>query len=361
MKNGIDISCLRQEEKTAIYLKSLFRSYGYREYKLTGFEDYSLYADNKSFFDGRGVLSFSVGGRLLALRPDVTLSVVKNVSSSGGTKKLFYDERVYRKAACGGEFSELRQIGVEVIGTIDGITETEVCALSLKTLEAVGAGKYILDVSHAGIIEKVLNATRLTGEDRKAAISCLESKNAHDFCDLANRCGIDKSIATAYNALIELPSIPSLALERLSQVNNIVDVDCELDELKNIVSSCGGSMNINFSIGGDFDYYNGIVFKGYVEGVPYAVLSGGRYDRLLGKFGKTEKAIGFALYLGELCEYITDAPAYPDILVLYDERTAKAAYKKAEELRKSGLKVILSREVSDFGGKVLSFKEGKYD
>lgn len=163
--NGIRTDSLKSEERAALALKALYRSYGYGEYKLSGFEDYSLYSDNSSFLDGKGVLSFGVNGRLLALRPDVTLSVVKNVNAIGAADKLFYDERVYRKAAGSGEFSELRQIGVEVIGNIDGVTETEVCELALKTLDCVSDG-YILDVSHAGIIEKLLNGMGLTGGAR---------------------------------------------------------------------------------------------------------------------------------------------------------------------------------------------------
>ena len=104
---------------------------------------------------------------------------------------MFYDERVYRKAAGSGEFSELRQIGVEVIGNIDGVTETEVCELALKTLDCVSDG-YILDVSHAGIIEKLLNGMGLTGGARAAATACLQNKNAHDFC------GLRTIVATAF-------------------------------------------------------------------------------------------------------------------------------------------------------------------
>ena len=84
---GINTDCLRREERYALKLKNLYASYGYDEYKLCGFEDYSLYTENKSFLDGKGVLSFSVGGKTLALRPDVTLSVIKNVNVCDGTQQ----------------------------------------------------------------------------------------------------------------------------------------------------------------------------------------------------------------------------------------------------------------------------------
>ena len=173
----IDINKLKREERTALALKSLYRSYGYGEYKLSGFDDYSLYAENRSFLDGRGVLTFNAGGRLTALRPDVTLSVVKSVDAERGrAEKLFYDERVYRKTASGGEFTELRQIGVEVVGDVDGVTESEICELILGTLGAVGR-KYVLDVSHAGIIEKICDGAEFFGRARDIAADCLKRKS----------------------------------------------------------------------------------------------------------------------------------------------------------------------------------------
>lgn len=357
--NGIRTDSLKSEERAALALKALYRSYGYGEYKLSGFEDYSLYSDNSSFLDGKGVLSFGVNGRLLALRPDVTLSVVKNVNAIGLTDKLFYDERVYRKAAGSGEFSELRQIGVEVIGNIDGVTETEVCELALKTLDCVSDG-YILDVSHAGIIEKLLNGMGLTGGARAAATACLQNKNAHDFLRVAHDCR-DSIFADEFVKLITLPVQPEAAIAALSKNAAPVGIQSELDELSRIAATDPKHMEIDFSIGGDADYYSGVVFKGFTRGVPYATLSGGRYDKLLKKFGKSSAAVGFALYLGELCDCFSDAPDRPDAVVVYDRTTAEQAVKKAAELRARGLNVLLSGEKRDYGDGVKVYgTEGEY-
>ena len=340
--NEIDIECLKREERAALKLKDLYRRYGYDEYKLSGFEDYSLYADNKSFLDGKGVLSFSVGGKMLALRPDVTLSVIKNVNTSAISDpvKLFYDEHVYRKTSGGGDFAELRQIGVEVIGRVDTVTETEVCGLVLKTLLSVTDGRYVIDVSHAGIIEKALNKLGDNGRPvRKKAAEYLMSKNAHDFLRFAAANGINKIYADAFCALITIPCERESAVNSLAPFSEILDIGNELDELNDVLSAVGEHACVNFSIGGDADYYNRVVFKGYVEGVPYAVLSGGRYDKLLGRFGKSAEAIGFALYLGEICNYYNDEPLKPDAVVVYNDRSAKNASIQAERLRDKGMRV----------------------
>lgn len=351
MKATFDRNALGGEDRAALSLKSLYRSYGYSEYKLSGFEDYSLYAENASFLDGNGVLTFNSGGRLLALRPDVTLSVVKNIADDCESHKLFYDERVYRKSAVHGEQTELRQIGVEVIGEIDEITQAEVCELIMRTLECVAQDR-LLDISHAGIVNKIANGAGFFGDVRARAAAFLSSKNSHDFLRFAQSVGANETFANAFLTLITLPQKPSDAIAVLQEVAKSIDISAEVAELKAIADACGERSNIDFSVGGNPEYYNGAVFKGYVRGVPYAVLSGGRYDKLLHKFGKNKEALGFALYLGELGEYFAEKPKRPDAAVVYDERGARRAAKKAAELRASGLDVLLCKTAPEGCGAV---------
>ena len=333
---------LKRDERLAIELKALYRSYGFGEYKLSGFEDYSLYAEHKSFLEGKGVLSFVEGGKLLALRPDVTLSIVKNVPADG-TKKLFYAERVYRKTA-GGSFAELRQLGVETLGDIDKTAEREVVSLILATLGKIGEN-YVLDISHTGIIVKITELLNLTSSGTRFALGCLESKNVHDFIRFAGENNLDKRYSKAFAALIELTSEPTAAIAKLREIAAYTGINQETDELEQYVKTGGGRVNINFSVFGASDYYNGAVFKGYVEGIPHAVLSGGRYDKLLEKFGKKAEAVGFALYLGEISKYFKEQPDAPDEVIVYTDETAERAYAAAQEARGSGKKVLLSREV----------------
>lgn len=350
------MSGLKFDEMLAFKLKALYRSYGFSEYRLAGFEDYSLYAENKSFLDVGGVLTFMSEGKLLALRPDVTLSVVKNISV-GGTevKKLFYDENVYRKSNARGEFKELRQVGVEVIGDVDGVSRAEVYTLLLKTLAAVGSD-YVVDVSHAGIIEKLASGMAVGGKTAVLASECLYKKSVHEFLKLDIAEGKYKD---AYRAIIDLPSNADKAFEVLEEINKDIDISAELDELKAVAKTGGDKVRIDFSIGGDAEYYNGAVFKGYVDGVPYAVLSGGRYDKLLQKFGKRAKAIGFALYLGELAESFDESSDIPDIAIVYDDGCAEKAVKKAEALRADGKNVLLCRDAVKSVGKMIFAEELK--
>ena len=107
----------------------------------------------------------------------------------------------------------------------------------------------------------------------------------------------------------------------------------------------GEKININFSIANNADYYNGVIFNGYIDGVPHRVLSGGRYDKLLGKMGKNGGAIGFALYLGEIERYFKNDQSSVDFLIIYDSDLQEKALDKAFEIIKEGKSVRLARKI----------------
>ncbi len=354
----MDTEYLRAEQRVSLELKSLYLSYGFSEYKLSGFEEYSLYAENQSFLSGKDVITFNLGGKLLALRPDVTLSVVKNVAADRSTQKLFYDEKVYRNNGRGG-FSELNQIGVEVIGAVDPALEAELVVLMLKTLSASGAN-YLLDISHIGVIVAMLDGMDLSGGDREFAVDCLKRKDKHDFLEFAKSRAVDEKRAQAFANLMNLPAGHDSALEALRSFAPVEALSC-IDELEKLISLVGSDkININFSVDGDADYYNGLIFKGYVEGVPRAVLSGGRYDKLLSKFGKSGQAVGFALYLGELAVLFDEYPVSPDVAVVYSDYSSKTALNICEKYRADGLKVLMTRSVpANFRGKIINAEDEK--
>ena len=96
----------------------------------------------------------------------------------------------------------------------------------------------------------------------------------------------------------------------------------ELQELTAILAQAGykDAIRVDFSVGNDMKYYNGVVFKGYLEGLPSSILSGGQYDKLLQKMGRSSRAIGFALYLSMLERQNTGAGLFDiDTLILHDE------------------------------------------
>ena len=112
-------SILKKEEKIAYELRALYAKYGYLPYKMSKFEPYDLYVSNKEFLVGDGVITFNdTDGKLLALKPDVTLSIIKNDVDGASKRKVYYNENVYRISGKTKQFKELMQVGLECIGDI---------------------------------------------------------------------------------------------------------------------------------------------------------------------------------------------------------------------------------------------------
>ena len=104
------------KNETILYtLRKLYMDSGYKKYRMSKFEEYDLYVQNKDFLVSSNVITFNdIDGKLMALKPDVTLSIIKNTKDNDeGVQKLFYNENVYRASNETQSFKEIMQAGVE--------------------------------------------------------------------------------------------------------------------------------------------------------------------------------------------------------------------------------------------------------
>ncbi|MBR1496772.1 MAG: ATP phosphoribosyltransferase regulatory subunit, partial [Oscillospiraceae bacterium] len=149
----IDDSLLSGEERCLFALRALWRGEGFSPYRMGKFEEYDLYARNKDFLISGNILSFTdTDGRLMALKPDVTLSIVRGGRDAApGLRKLYYHENVYRPAAHGGPFRELSQAGVEIQGAVGPEEAAQALDLAARSL-ALASPDWRLTVSHLGIL-----------------------------------------------------------------------------------------------------------------------------------------------------------------------------------------------------------------
>ena len=338
-------------DELIIKLAELYERHGLRRYKPGCFEDYSLYLDNIDFLISKNVIAFGgAEGRLLALRPDVTLSVVSHLPDDKNTRKLYYAEKVYRRSE-GGEFKELDQTGVEFVGDIDRACESEIMWLICDTLSLIG-GRYILDVSHMGYIEGYMRALGADNAQSRVVYELLREKNAHDFVGFSRANGLDRGAAEIFERIINIGGNMADAVAEAKRYALNDDMERAADELECLTRLLAGwefcnNVRLNFSIANSADYYNGIIFNGYVDGVPKRVLSGGRYDKLLKKYSKSGGAIGFALYLGELERYFKTGAGVADSLILYGADTQREALLRAREIIAGGGSVRLASEVPE--------------
>ncbi len=316
-------SILKKEEKAIYDLRALYESYGYKKYKMSKFEEYDLYAANRSFLAEGNIITFNdTHGKLLALKPDVTLSIVKNVEENKRTKE-YYNENVYR--AIDGEYREIMQVGIESIGDVDLYAICEVIMLAKKSLQTI-SDNYLLDLSNAAFVGGLLDTAKIPFDVREKLLHCISEKNTHDIVTITAGMGLDREFGEKLGAIASLYGDFSDVIEKARPLADGNATMCAaLDELESIYAfMCsvgeGDRLKLDFSQINDMNYYNGITFRGFIDGVPNGILSGGRYDRLLEKMGKNTGAVGFAIYMNMLDLYFDDRREYDvDILVTYGE------------------------------------------
>ena len=305
-------------------LEALCRKYGYAPYKMSRFEEYELYVRNKDFLQSDRVITFSgPDGRLLAMKPDVTLSIVKNAPENpGAVRKVYYRENVYRQDRNTGNFREIVQAGLECVGDVGAYEVAEVVYLAAKSLEAIGPGT-ILSLSHVGLIRHALEETCLPENSRQQALDCLREKRGQELRAL---CAANGGDAGLLMTLLEARTLADL--EPLMNREN--EAWTELREILELLDP--KQVRLDFSLGNDMKYYSGLVFKGYVPGIPASVLSGGQYDRLMTHMGKSARAIGFAVYLDQL-ERLEENEDYDvDTLLLCGDAAPAEILAAAEKL-----------------------------
>lgn len=347
----IDEKLLKSEERAIFNLRSLYRKYGYAPFKMSKFEEYDLYVRNKDFLVSDRVITFNdTNGKLMALKPDVTLSIIKNSDDTPNEKKkVFYNENVYRISKNTHRYKEIMQAGLECIGDLDFYDIYEAISLAAETLAQI-SDSFVLNVSHLGFLQKILADICDDAGFAEKAIKLIEEKNRHDLVKLCKEYGIEDEKSRTLSTII------SASGERnkvLSQIEKICSGE-NLNELRTIsemldTSPYSDKILFDFSVVNNMNYYSGFVFRGFVDGICDGVLAGGQYDRMMKKMGRKSGAIGFALYLDLLEQLRTEAPGYDvDVLLVYDGKTdSKTVANKVNELIKSGKTVSAQKAVPE--------------
>jgi len=348
----MDEGILKHEEKAVFSLRSLYRKYGYTPYKMSKFEEYEYYIRNKDFLISDRIITFNdTNGKLLALKPDVTLSIVRNGEDLAGYKqKVCYNENIYRISDSTGQYKEILQTGLECIGDIDLYDIFETVSLAAQSLGLISED-FVLQISHMGLLTAVLDSISLDAEFRRQAIAFIGRKDAHDLIRLCQKYGIPDEQARLLTQLVTVHGSREAVLACLTEWCGILapEAMAELTELSALLNRLpqSGRIIFDFSVVNNMNYYNGIVFTGFISGISDGILAGGQYDNLMRKLGRTSGAIGFALYLDLLEQLPEKKQEYDvDVLLVYGCHTPMdAVADRAEKLIASGRSVSVQRTV----------------
>lgn len=293
---------LTRDELTVYTLRAIYARHGYSQYKMSKFEEYDLYVRNKDFLVSDNVITFTdTDGRLLALKPDVTLSIIKNNKDNpDALLKAQYNENVYRISGSTHSYKELMQVGLECIGNVGKNEICEALLLAKKSLDAISTDN-ILAISELDLAESLVEYAALSEGAKKKTLTALTSKNERAIVEAIVEDGKDVAVAQLIASLASVMGAPSAVLPSLEKFRVNEKASKAIDTLKEITQSLVDTeIIIDFSIVGNMKYYNGIAMKGFINGIPESVITGGQYDRLMKTMGRKSNAVGFAVYLDSL-------------------------------------------------------------
>ncbi len=304
----LELSLLQPKERASFGLRALYEAAGCRKYHMGQFEEYALYQQYAGFLSARQVITFTdLDGRLLALKPDVTLSIAKSAQPAPGeTRRFYYSENVYRPSTESHTFKEIAQMGLEYIGQVGQAETGEVVGLaarSLALLADVMGRAWRLELGHMGYLSALLDALDAPDSARQSILARLRAKNGHELRAATLAAGIGEEAAAALEGLLSLCGPAAEVLPRAAAACRSGGMNAALAELEGLagrLAADGQSVWVDLSLSGEMEYYNGLVFQGYLRGAPRPVLRGGRYDPLACRFTPGAGAVGFAVYLDEL-------------------------------------------------------------
>ncbi len=306
-------------------LTRLFRQRGFLEVSTPETEFYDLFALSGSAIPQERMIKVGdPSGKFCVMRPDSTTPIARvaatKLKAVALPQRLYYDQTVYRSnPAHNGGSREIPQCGVELIGAGGRKADVEIIATAVDALRSCGAPKFHVELGHAGYFREL--ASRLELED--AAVeeirSLIEGKN---FAAL-------KAFLEPYRGNPACAALEQLSrlfggVEVLGQAEKLAGKTPAVDYLSALydeLSAAGYGTYIRFDLGmvHQIDYYTGVVFRGYVEGAGDAVLSGGRYDNLVGVFGREAQATGFAVDVDAVARTLPDlAPPVLRTIVHYE-------------------------------------------
>ena len=298
------------------------------------------------------------GGELLALRPEMTTPVARLVATHlrdaarPGPLRIAYAGQVFRGREAGsGRLREFPQAGCELIGPRSIDADAEIVAVAVGALRAAEAPAFTVSLGHVGFLQGVLAGLDLPGDDAAGVRALLYQKDFVGLRDLLER---HRAPADRLEALMALPGLrgPGALAEarRLVHTPEGREVVRDLEFLGEALGAHGvaDAVTIDLSIIRDFDYYTGIVFEGHTAALGAPLLGGGRYDRLLERFGVSLPATGFGIRLervlaAELTATAGDARRVwlPDAVVAAEAGCGAEAAACARALRARGSAVVL--------------------
>jgi ATP phosphoribosyltransferase regulatory subunit len=334
------------QERLEKDILALFRQWSYQKV-LTPTLEYTACVQPEFEQDTSLYKFFDQSGRVLTLRPELTTSIARLVSTRlrGGIfpLRLCYGADVFRNGQV--RYREFRQVGVELIGSDHELADAEVIALAVEAIRGLGLKNYQFNLGHMGIFSGLMSEAGIDGEMQAKLEEALARKNIVGVETWVRQSGLQGRVQ---ELLLRLPHFHGgeEILDEVLQWSERPAIREAVESLRriyNYLCDFGVQTNVALDLGilRGFSYYTGAVFEGYVPGIGFPVVEGGRYDSLYADFGISQPATGFAIHLGNLLDQFPLLPVESADILVYGSNAQKAIY-RCQTLRAQGKRVEMA-------------------
>ena len=293
-------------------IRDVIKKYGYDDIQTPSFEFFDVFSKEIGTTPSQELYKFfDKENNTLVLRPDFTPAIARCAS------KYFMDEtEPIRLCYLGntftntnnlqGKLKEVTQMGVELINDDSVEADAEMISLVVDALKASGVPKFQIAIGEAEYFKGLCEEAGLDEETEKQLRAFVSGKNYFAVEQLLQDCNVSECYKEIFLRIADIfGNMGSLAEARALVKNerSVYAID-RLEKLYQVLKLYQVEDYISFDLGmvSKYHYYTGVIFKAFTTGIGNAVVTGGRYDKLLGHFGKQAPAIGFAIVVDHLLE-----------------------------------------------------------
>ncbi len=332
---------------------------GYEEIETPSYEYYDVFQSGVGSYMQESMIKFvDSKGRILVLRPDITVPIARVAATKlgNGVKRLFYIQNSFAAAAPAiGKAGEFTQAGVELIGDKRYQADAEVISLAIRSLKTAGLADFTIDIGQVSFFKSLINGLDLSSSDTDILRHAVDSKDIQAINAVTGRLKISGRLK---EQILELPGLfgGNEVFDKALQLSDNDGCRKAVENLRNVydlLSELGIAdyLMIDFGILHDIAYYSGIIFRGITPGIGFPVVSGGRYDELLQRFGRPSPATGFALGIKRVMiamerQGLLNGSYKTFAVISCDMEAAGKAAEYAGKLREEGKRAVLSAGLS---------------
>lgn len=359
-----DIYSLEYGKKSVLEekLQNVFHLYGYHDIQTPTFEYFDVFGKDIGTTSVKELYKFfDREGNTLVLRPDITPSIARAAMTVFDSENLpirlcYKGNTFVNQSSYQGRLHENTQAGAELIGIDSVEADAEMVVMAVDSLREVGLQEFQIHIGSVDFFESLIEETGLSAEDEARLRELISNRNYFAIEELLEQAKVKVTTKTAIVLLEELIGGSEVLQEakKIALNSKTLDAVKRLEELHSLLVSYGVDKYITYdlSMRGNYDYYTGIIFRGYTYGTGDAIVKGGRYDHLMEKFGKASPSIGFVIVVDELMNAFArqklEIPyKLKNTLILYDENRQAEAITLAKEFRSSGKRTELTKKRVD--------------